>query len=459
MVLICGINVDEKALPFAEELEYKIVPDEPMIGISLKTLARQETCVRVYLSEGLTQYKNIESPVKDKAVWFKDKNDLFTRIRGSEDNGKIAIISESKEDKDIPEQKVMSTVVPETPVSESDTLFDTEDGGIPEVSAELPDIFMQIAMADDENSLKQAMKNKDRIIEQQKSRLHDYDVLMNEVYAEQEKVILDVKKMYEDKLSEASVAYNAIKGQLESELKSGYAKYKVYGQYPRAVLQEGLSAEEKAKLPKDYSNIQVIACGGGDSLYRMLTMVSNNAKESSKPFVFVDLTGDYINSLHHKCEDVALMFKESMTEEIKGKITKGCRKVNNSVIVSCDPYHDITLLGVNWGIFLNNLVTMFSNKVNIVILLNSIQSFPVEYTLSKLATIIKARIFVQCTPVLIKYLYGKMSTIPVSRSIKWLVSDYFEDAESMLKAVAQKYSVVTSGQMFNLNTIDSDNNG
>lgn len=457
MILICGIEVDPASLPLAKELEYKVNSNLSLIPIALKTQARTESCVKVYLKRGVSIPESTIKPIESKLVYFDSEADLVSMLRGTSVESKSEVNKSSVDSsEESSEQMVMDSTGGKTAVGEpklTTVSSDSAVGEIQEVSMNLPDIFMRIPMDDDEDSLKQLLRSKDNIIEQQKLQLQEFDATLLKTYSDAEQAINSVKEAYDKKLDEATVAVNTLKKQLNDEINYGYGKFKVYGQYRHAYLQEGLSDKEKACLPKDYSNIEVIACGGGQSLYRMFDMVKKNMDESKQPYVFIDITGDYVSTLHYGCKDVALLLKDSLTAEIETKFTEGCRKQGSSVIASCDPYHDILLLGVNWGTFLNNVTKLFGNKVRVFILLNSIQSFAVEFTLAKLATILKSYIFVKSSPVLIKYLYGKMNTIPVARGIKWLASDYFESVHSMLSAVSAKYSVVTNGELFSLDTI------
>lgn len=457
MILICGIDIDANSLPLAEELEYRVNADANLATISLKTQARTDSCVKVYLKDGISVADSVIKPIEHKLVYFKSESDLRKLLEGSADeveseeaSGKEGVTESSEE---VAPQKIIDLTQSKSSAEEPKIVSvssDTVVGEIKEVNMDLPEIFMHIPVeGDDEDSLKQALRSKDKIIEQLSMQVKE---AYESVYNECNEQIENIKSTYNAKLGEATVAVNTLKAQLDNEINKGYGRYRVYGQYSHAYLQEGLSDEEKSCLPSNYNNIEVIACGGGQSVYRMFQMIEKNMKESETPFVFIDLTGDYYSSTHFKCGDVALLLKNELTEETKKEFTEGCRKQGNSVIASCNPYHDILLLGINWGTVIKNINKLFGDKIRVFVLLNSIQSFAVEYTLAKLSTILKSFVFVKSSPLLINYLFGKMTTIPISRGIKWLASDSFESVESLLKKVGSKYAVIANRELFDLSS-------
>lgn len=484
MVLICGCNLSVDDLPLSDSIDYEIIPENSTL-LCLKTKARQPACITVYLSADLKHYlKGQPTAVTNKTVIFDDDNDLInlineanniapvsnsnkgyesvTNMFGATNSGgtekaeppiednKVSYIKSNNEPEVVKENKVTVvkenkvTVVKENNVTEAfnePKVTDvTADDLIEDVDVSLPDTF-NCEPYDDTDSLKLRLKSKEDQLNQVYAMLQSANDNAERNFSEWN----ELENSYKNKLKEAQNALETCKAKV-AELQSSSGKYEIYGRHPNALLQEGFSSEEKSVINELGLNLQVMF--NGTDIYRMYDTVKKTIEQSNEGYVFIDLVGDYILSRTYKVKDssASLLLLNKMSNKDIERVKAGTVTVGNSQIVTCKPYHDIMLLDIDWGIALSNIKAMFPNR-RVVILFGSIQSFAVEYTVSKFATLFKTTVFVKCSPFGINFVYGKMKFIPNSRGIKWMVSDYYDGSETLLQKVSKEYSVKSGDLM------------
>lgn len=476
MIIIMGsTGLEERQLPLADSLEYKLVGELDSMKMSLRMSGKSSNCVAIYIAsqwKSMVDEEKLSPQVLAKIRYFDNDEDLVSMLRGTQKEVKpISItkehplsttkehpISTTKNGGEVYER--VSDIL--TPKSEDDGEKDTDMGVqviskgvakmddeeasdtsvITDVSTDLPTDFLCVPDLGTD-SLKIKLYNKDKQIEQLQTMLSEARTELDTIYEESEQQMLELKATFEAKLQEAEGVVNGLKEQIHA-LNQSTGKYKLYSEHPKALLKEGFSQSELQVIKSLDLNLQVI-CSCGE-IASMMTMVKKSISDG-EDCVFIDLTGDYYLTSTYKSKDASLLLFGSGMDlsDVQSRVYTE----NRASFVSCNPYHDILLLDADWGTFLTNVARVFSNR-RIFLLFNSITSFAVEYTVAKFSTLFRTNLFLRCNPLVINYAYGRLNTIPESRGIKWLVSDFYKEAETLLKQVGKKYAVMTNGSVFSV---------
>lgn len=478
MIIIMGsTGLEESQLPLADSLEYKLVGESDNMKMSLRMSGKSSNCVAIYIAsrwKSMVDGEKLSPQVLAKIKYFDSDEDLVSMLGGTQKEDKpISVtkehplsttkeysMSNAKRGMEVYER--VSDIL--TPKSDGDDgEKDTEDMGvqviskgtekmvdeeatdtsvITDVSTDLPTDFLCLPDLETDN-LKIKLRNKEKQIAQLQAMLKEARTELDETYEENEQQMLDLKATFEAKLQEAEGVVNGLKEQIHT-LNQSSGKYKLYSEHPKALLKEGFSQSEVQVIKSLDLNLQVI-CSCGE-IASMMTMVKKSVSDG-EDCVFIDLTGDYYLTSTYKSKDASLLLFGSGMDlsDVQSKVYTE----NKVSFVSCNPYHDILLLDADWGTFLTNVARVFPNR-RIFLLFNSITSFAVEYTVAKFSTLFRTNLFLRCNPLVINYAYGRLNTIPESRGIKWLVSDFYKEAEMLLKMVGKKYAVMTNGSIFSV---------
>lgn len=466
MILISGTDLPLEALPFAGIMDYTIEHNPQILGIKLKTVAKGESCLGVYLSESLKEQFPLSEDLAEKTVYFKDDEHLSLLLEagGNEIEEPVVEIVEQDDEEVIVfeapahvlEQQVASvddsetvTVIPTVEVFEG-----TDSLALEEVSdTELSDTLLSIPnIATDVDSLMQQLESKQRIVDQKDAQNLDLKKSLDDLYKLQEIQLLEMRESYEKRVDEA----NAIISELKSKVKEAggaeglqwFLKYATYSQNYKASLREGFTREEAEKIGKVTSPVHIFASGAGDSLHTMLKNVTQLMEKNPKA-LYVDFSNDYFMTARYriKTKDSSLLLanKDVSVESL-------VKNLNGVQFIPTTFYNDIALLGVDWVTVLQKLFAYAKGRP-IIFLFNSISSFSVRYTVSKLATIGKLSVFVKSNPVILATLFGDIKFIPAERA-KVVAMNYIEVVAPVLNEIAQKYHVKAFNETVNWKALE-----
>ena len=280
-----------------------------------------------------------------------------------------------------------------------------------------------------------------------KAKCEEYESMLNEQDVETANLI----QTYEDKLKEAFEAFNKLKADYAS-VSSTTGKYHIYAEKSKGVLREGFAASEKEIIQNLGINLKVM-CTSGD-ITDMHFMIKENIETFKEDYVIIDLTGEHFFDMIYQCLPVgALKLFQTLSDEAVDKIRGSvCHKEKCDILTAFD-FHDIIFLDADWVTFFKNIKTLFPDR-QILLVFNSISSFSVLYTLSKLATIFKAYVHLRCSYFSIQNTFTRLRLVPLERGIKLVATYYFDDVKDIISEVGKKYEIKMSTDVLSFSAID-----
>lgn len=448
MILIGGTSLQVEQLPLAEMLEYVLTSDDMDLDIKLKTTANKEGCFKVYLHTRFED-KPMSDKVKEKCVFYTSDEELIQFLENGDENAPSDVIENVSEEKEETEDNTLSfsnesseeiiKLIDEGEIQESvfseDTLY--------EVDAELESEFLVIPnVSEDIDNLKVLVKNKDSIIEQKNMQIKELARNREEMFDLQQQQLEDMREIYDGRINELISQLDLAKDQLsQSNIDEDSAKFLKFATYCKnysVLLNEGLSEQEKNTLGSaNLSNFYVYTCGGGDSYFSMMRRIKSLADRNQK-VILVDFSNSPYLSSACKLTNNRLFSTHLNRDDIP--VTDIVRDLGNTKIFPTQSYNDIGLLGMDWGKILKKL-SDYSSGYPVILLFNSINSFNVRYTISKLATVTPLFIFAKCNPLILSSLSTDIKFIPENRA-RIVATEYIDVVSQMIDVLSKKYKVI-----------------
>lgn len=452
MILISGTQLTNVQLPFSEIMNYTIEPNEQFLKIKLRTIAKNPVCLGVYLHKDLKGKFDIEPEVEEKLHFFTSDTQLCKLLEtggavGNEEAPEeeekeeeqptaIAFGDNTEEVETQPEAFTTPKVEEKVSTDTTFTLIDTID-----IESDPTDIVFEIPIeVEDTNVYKQRLESKDRIIEQKDSQLQEMKKSLDELYKLQDIQLAEIKSVYEQRIDEANLALADAKKKIENlavpEELHGYFKAASYAQNHKASLREGYSQEDIKRMGKISSSIHIYASGGGESLHTFMKSV-NDLIENRANVLIVDFSNDqYLISKHRiKTRDTSILLRDDFIA-VKDLV----KSVNGVPIIPTGFFNDIALLTFDWIDVIKRLNQIAQGRP-ILFIFNSINSFAVRYTVSKLGTLGEASIFAKSNPLVLTSLFADIAFIPENR-FKVVALDYIDIVNPILKHMSNTKKVV-----------------
>lgn len=460
MIIISGTNLSVEDLPLNEIMNYTIETTPQFLKIKLKTVATNPICLGVYLHESLQGQYELTQEVEDKLHYFSSDEQLFQLLENGgkiEEEPEVVEVAEQQPEEisygspQPAEQEVEQTTEPEpvelptveigvTGLQIIETV-DVEEIDPSEILLEIPDL-------EDKNAENQRVESLEKNLAQKDLQIAEHRKALEDIYKLQDIQLAEVKEVYEQQMSEMSKALEMANKKLESlAIPDEYLsiiKYASYMNNPRASLREGFSQQDLQSIGRLKSKMYIFAMGAGDSYYTFMKSFYSYL-ESNPNALVVDFTNDpFLSSklrLQTKDTSIQLANPEVPLENL-------VKQYKSMGLIPSSFYNDISLLNFDWVGIIKRLQA-YANGRPIIFLFNSISSFSVRYTVSKLATIGELSVFVKCNPVIINSLNVDLIFIPENR-LKIVAMDYIDLVDSMLKRMSEKYKV----QAFRTSTIN-----
>ena len=509
MIIIIGSTISEDKLPSFSE--YKIIATAAEAKMTLR-LTTNPTAV--FVNESIAKDLNtplISKDIRENFIYFSNDNELLKKVSGISDDDSA---KSSKSDESVVESRrptgkeVVTTKVQQSTVNDVPNISSTAKDGVksqlekvvksgpkvePKVGSKVesdvvPTVKSKVeklefaketkveTVSDDdiiteidddyisdtfkipisENGSYDAMAAKLKAKEEQLVQLQqmfaDKTDEFNRMLTEQDESTAQIIKTYENKLMEASTAFNKLKSDYTSVLATT-GKYHVYAEKSKAVLKEGFAPQEKEFIQSLNLDLRLM-CTVGD-VTDMHFMMRQNIDTFKENYVFVDFTGSHFFDLmyHSNIGGALKLFSEIPDSDVES-MKSSFYSTENATILADYNFHDIMFLDANWTVFFNNLKKLFGDR-KIILLFNSISSFSVLYTLSKLATIFKAYVHLRCSYFSIQGAYTRLRLVPQSRGIKLVATYYFDEVKDIITEVGKNYEIKTSTDILSLSTIEN----
>lgn len=457
MILISGTNLKVEDLPLSDIMNYAVETQEQFVKIKLKTIATSSVCLGVYLHKDLKGKYEITEAVAKKLIYFNTDDHLKTLlVNGGKEEPEPEVEQEPIEEESsvvdfgVSEQaktsKHEAEVLELTPEPVAEVVERKTTGGFVlietvDVESDPTDIVFSIpTIAEDTDSIKEKLVSKDRIIAQKDAQLAEMLKSLDDLYKLQDIQLVEIKDVYDKRIDEANTALSMANQKLKEaaipEDLNGFLKFASYAQNPRASLREGYTREEIQSLGKLTSKIHVFAMAAGDSNISFMKSL-NDLIERKPNALIVDFSNDQsiisrqrikpmLNSIHLKDPEIDVA---TVVHDLKG-----------TMLIPTGVYNDIALLTMDWLNIIKRLDRIAKGRP-IIFIFNSINSFAVRYTFSKLSTIGEGSVFVKCNPVILMSAFSDMSFIPENR-FRVVALNHFDGVNTILERISKTHKTV-----------------
>lgn len=428
MILVGNSGLAENALPFSNMVDYMVETNSMILNIKLRTAAKQDSCMAVYLKRGM-EYQ-IPPDVEDKVTYFDTDEQLLSMLEtGAKDKA-------DKEDaRQEAENQVPSFTVVGDEASDTETVtqeeqeqqqdFTAVDDVLPEGLIVIPELGVNV------DALKMKLEMKDEIIAQKDASLQEAKEILEETYKVQEMQLREVHEAHAQLISEANSTIAKLKEKVESsQLPEELQAFVGFGRYasnPKAQLKEGFSQSEKDFLRAKGVNFTIFASASGDSYYTLMEQVKDIMRSGSDT-LFVDFSNDcYLNvNFQSQPREYSLLLDDPNVDP-----SLLVKEVNGTRYIPTGAFNDISLLTMDWVSVLEKISALAKGRP-VILLFNSLNSFAVRYTVSKLATVGALTVFANCNPLIITSLYLELKFIPADR-VRVVVMNYINSMEEILR--------------------------
>lgn len=495
MILIGSKDITKEELPNHEMMEYHIDWGKGL-DVKLKTMATSPKCFRVLLDERLKGEVTVLGIIYDKVEYFADNMELRRKLQpegcteieeevekeldskldsepdifdDSKDEKPTVVVelegesdtekktSEIKKDEDTSDIFTKKPQVEESEKAEEEEEdinvetknIDSQKGtevqlevgeveDVEEVDTEISSELFKIPNIDEDiDSYKLIVKHKDEVIKQKEAMLKELETQLEEIHLVQDEQVEGIKEMYMSKVEEANEKISLLEERLEKVKKgeeTGLGKYMKYVKNYKTPLKDSIVDEGIGKLN---SNYKIFASGTGDSFYSMMKQVKKYIEKNPKAIV-IDFTGDYYLNTSYGMKKV-LYNCIDLTREGVDDLDDVFKSINKTKLAFTTLYNDISLLGVDWVHTLNK-IDSYAGGLPVVLIFNSITSFSVRYTVSKLLGVMDLHLFVKSSPLILSAMYNDILFIP-TEGVEFVVMDYIDVVKPIVDLLSNKYKV------------------
>lgn len=493
MVLIGPVDLKAAELPFSDIIEYQVIPEENVLKIKLISIAKRDDCIKVYLHHSMKSFV-LAPDVAKKVDYFYDNDELIGLLQmpdTQEDSGNSPAVVETNTINPEDLEPTEFNPVIETPQEDNYNYNQTQAAGVvddgksgifvdlnkgvdefgnpvettednsskketsvsdkpvssfEEVDASIDEDMFTIPCSDmDTDALKTMLATKDEIIAQKDLLLKELTESREELYSLQEEQMLLLQQQNDAKIAEA----NSIIAQLKEKLSTSaevspevqhFLNFMPYVTNYNAKVSDTITPDERAKFGNPKSEVHIFAAGAGDSMYSMMQEVVKLI-EKNPDMLVVDFLNDGYLSIRNKWATKYSMLSLTQSELGISDIVK----INGrTAIIPSTTFNDIALLGIDWGEMMKKIYD-FANGKPILMLFNSISSFAVRYTVSKLASLGNLNVFVKSNPIMIQSTFNDIKYIPPAR-VRLVALDYIEPVKGIIAKIGQTYNVIAFPQ-------------
>lgn len=478
MIFIIGTQLTEGQLP--SFTEYKIYADADVMGAKVALRVASDLTVAYinrkfessFLPGGI-----IPENVYKKCVFFDTDEEVLKLINGENDNDNDetnTLLDNVNESTGV--AKDTASVV-ETSVDNKTETVKRSEPVVKEVDADEDIIFSGNSSLDKVKDINDdddfdidtfkiptsSIGNYDAVaakLEAKEKQLEQYKLMMTEKVAEYEELIkeLDTDReniiaQYGSKIKEAQEAFEKAQTTINT-LTNTTGKYHTYAERPKIMLSEVFEPSVKDAIKALGLNITVMFAEGG--VADMQYLISQSIDKYKEDYVYIDLTGESYYDIMYKSKfgDALKLFEEMSDTDIEVFKSKVVHRENAEIIADY-LFHDIVFLDADWLRFFTNVKRVFGDK-KIILMFGSVASFPVSYTISRLATLYNTYIHFKCSFTAIKSAFNHLKFFPNGRNIKVVATFLFDEANNAINKLGEKYAVITSADILSLETINKE---
>lgn len=481
MIFIVGTQLTEEQLPSFSE--YKIFTDSSAMGAKVALRIASDLTV-AYINKkfesSFAPGNLIPESVYKKCVFFSTDEEVLKLINGESDNATESdTLLDNVEDKSTTSTVATGVTETKAPVEEvsAENTVKRSEPVIAEVDADEDIIFSGNSSLDkvkdindeddfDIDSFKiptSSVGNYDAVaakLESKEKQLEQYKSLMTEKVAEYEEIIkeLDTDReniiaQYDSKIKEAQEAFAKAQATINS-LTNTTGKFHTYAERPKIMLSEVFESSVKDAIKALGLNLTVMFAEGG--VADMQYLISQSIDKYKEDYVYIDLTGESYFDIMYKSKfgEALKLFEEMSDTDVEVFKSKVVHRENADIIADY-LFHDIIFLDADWLRFFTNVKRVFGDR-KIILMFGSVASFPVSYTISRLATLFNTYIHFKCSFTSIKSAFNHLKFFPSGRNIKVVATFLFDEANNAINKLGEKYAVITSADILSLETINKE---
>lgn len=456
MIIIGGLDVSPEDLPNSDFLDYEVAVEPAYLEIKLKTKLRSPNCEGACI---VREWDHIEIPsgLEGKVVYFDTEAELISLLKSGDvfqsTDEPVDLPLDPKEEAALTSEREIIPAEPETPKPKA-TQPEPQPDPLPAVTLEgtniqLPKISLEVVESPEDTEeflefpelktlniedFSESLNTKDKIIEAKNRQIEELQRTLNEVYTSQEALLIELHQTHNNSLVEANRVINTMKEQISSinipQDVAEFARFSPYAQTPLAYSKAEFTPEELSELETMRSSVHVLSCSPGSATFRYLSEVLELVKTGGSA-VIVDLTGDPYLCVSVMKKTGLKGYSHHISRDEDKPLNEVFYNVQKSYLSFSRSFNDLTFLMTDWVKFLKH-VDSVAMGLPIIVLFNSMNSFPVRYTVSKLATITKtkkAHIFTINRPFELISVRSDVSLLPADR-VHLVSLDYLQRKET-----------------------------
>ena len=472
MIFIIGTQLTEDQLP--SFTEYRLFADSDAMGakVALKIATDLTTAYINKKFEGsFVPGALIPESVYKKFVFFKNDEELLKILNGDSDvesdtlldnisdgvdEDKVDISDNGLSDKNNVEVRSSEPVTSEVNTDEDiiflgnsslDKVRDIND----EDDFDIETFKIPTSSTGNYDAVAAKLEAKEKQLEQFKAlmteKVAEYEEIIKELDAERGNII----EQFDKKIKEAQEAFTKAQATINS-LTNTTGKYHTYAERPKIMLSEVFEPSVSDAIKGLGLNITVMFAEGG--VADMQYLISQSIDKFRENYVYIDLTGESYFDIMYKSKlgDALKLFDEMSDNDIEVFKSKIVHRENADIIAEY-LFHDIMFLDADWLRFFTNVKRLFGDR-KIILMLGSVASFPVSYTISRLAPLFTTYLHFKCSFTAIKSAFNYLKFFPNGRNIKVVATFLFDEASSAINKLGEKYAVITSPDILSLETIN-----
>lgn len=443
MIIIGGTGLETQELPFADVLTYMIENNESHFHMKLKSSAKSGRFSGVFVGPTM---QGVEIPLELGPITrrFSSDEELVDmlehpegkqapEIKAEVDVGsKVAKAVEGLPDaKDIKPEKIID----ETVRSESIDEVTNSAFGLIKLTPEIDRGLNKVEL-------------RDRLIEQKNMRIAELQRTLDEAYLHHEKTLRDVADRYTDQVTLANDNIAKLEARIQ-ELTLSIEESRLMNSFVHAknhvsVQKGGITTSQAQMIQarnKKGSKLHIFAAGSGDSFYGMARSVKGYLDEvATAPVHVYDFTGDpfFVGRIGMTAKHNALEVAKGLSPH-KAADVRETETGNKITWHLTGLFNDISLLIVDWADVLARVLED-ADGADVFFIFNSVASFAVRETVSRLSIVGNLSIFVTCSGDSLYSLPAMLSFIPANR-FTVVIPDFIDDLRPAVDQLALKFGV------------------
>lgn len=442
LIIIGGTSAQVEDLPYADIAGYVIENSLPTLKIRLKTSAKAENCVGIYLNTDYQETGSIltelDDSVKEKITFFNDTQHLIELLHGESSANTETTVQSEEEKEEVTEQNIPDFSSP--PAATVSTISENADVDMSDIDTDQEDDFISLTPIDDGlYSLNMKLAGKDDIIAQRDLVIGELRGKIEELYEMQGVQLLEMQTSYDAEINKANQALKELSAKTVPESKMKFLGYMDYAMNPRRIVQPRFLEPEPGEVDvKELAQgMTVLASGAGAGSHLLYNNVVNLIQDSTD-VLLVDLSGD--NYLKSRLSD---LYGDNVWQWGGVSADDIAESENGVGVMDAGIFNDVALLNIDWTDLLIDISGVAGGR-DVFILLGETRSFAVRHTLSLLGTITDALVVAECSPLAIKSLSVDLAFIPANR-FKVVILKYIDKVDKVLERLASKYDVEVFG--------------